>query len=63
MPPTPNRNIRVAPELWAAAADKAQTEGTTIAAVVNHFLRSWTAGELELAMVVRPSRPTTMERP
>lgn len=36
---TTKRNIRIPDELWHAALDGAEEEGTNVSAVVNEFLR------------------------
>lgn len=37
------RSLRIPPELWAAAVDRAQAEGTTVTAVVVAALRAFVA--------------------
>jgi predicted HicB family RNase H-like nuclease len=40
---TPPRSLRIPPEVWAAALDKARDEGTTVTAVVVEALRKFAA--------------------
>lgn len=42
MPPgTTLRNIRVADDLWAAAQERAERDGTTVSDAVRGFLADW----------------------
>ena len=40
-PRTPGRNVRVHPDVWAAAQARAAREGTTVSAVVVAFLEQY----------------------
>lgn len=40
-PKTPVRGFRVPDELWHAAREKAEAEGTTISAVIQEYLRKY----------------------
>ena len=41
---TPQRGIRIDPELWTAAQLIAESEGTTLSAVIRDALRSYVEG-------------------
>lgn len=40
-PKTPHRTIRVAPEIWEPARDKAEREGRNLSEVIREFLTEY----------------------
>lgn len=42
---TPVRNLRVRPEVWEPALQRAQSTGTTLTAVITRFLERYNAGD------------------
>lgn len=39
---TPVRGVRIPDEVWKSAQEAAGRQGTTVSAVINRLLRSWT---------------------